>query len=246
MIHIITEPERRRWVLRPISEALAREIPGTTVGEKIDEEAEVNFFINYALYKPIPTHTIALFTHREHRGRWRKVFDDVATKVDWCFAMCEITANLLPSKKTSILPTYPMSPAFHKTLIIGVVGRKTPSGRKRFQWGQDIQVLDGVEVRSPHKLPYDDMPAFYDSIDYLVVLSDNEGGPLPVVEALSRGKPVIAPNVGYCWEYPVIRYSTKRELLDIIQRLVIPKDGWKQSARIVLNTIQRLKSSKDG
>src|SRR5690606_27066137 len=48
---------------------------------------------------------------------------------------------------------------------------------------------------------------FYDSIDYLVVTSLEEGGPIPVIEAISRGVPVIAPDVGWCWEFPVIRYE---------------------------------------
>lgn len=237
-IQIVTEPERRRWVLRPISEALAKELPGATVGERADPDADVNFFINYVLYRSVPTYTMALFTHREREGRWMGVFDSVALKVDWCFAMCKITASLLPLEKTTILPMYPVDRAYYKTLVIGVVGRGYATGRKRMHWVEDLQAIEGVEIKRPKKIPAKDMPAFYDSIDYLVVLSDNEGGPLPVVEAMARGKPVIAPNVGFCWEYPVLRYETKEELLAIVRRLVIPRDGWEQSAQMVLEVFQ--------
>jgi hypothetical protein len=84
------------------------------------------------------------------------------------------------------------------------------------------------------------MPSFYDGIDYLVVLADNEGGPQSVLEALARGKPVIAPNVGYCWEYPVLRYITKDKLLDIVWGLILPRGGWKHSAQVILRTLGRL------
>lgn len=243
-VHIITEPERRRWVLRPIAEALAKELPDVTIGERADPTADANFFINYALYRSVPTYTMALFTHREREGRWGGFFDSAACKVDWCFAMCKITAALLPPEKTTILPTYPVDQAFYKTLILGVVGREKSSGRKRMHWMSDLQAVEGVDVKHPSRIPSKDMPAFYASIDYLVILADNEGGPLPVVEALARGKPVIAPNVGYCWEYPVLRYETKEELLAIIRRLVIPRDGWKRSAQIVLDVLRQLRGSK--
>jgi len=56
---------------------------------------------------------------------------------------------------------------------------------------------------------------------------------MTVPEALARGCPVIAPDVGYCWEFPVLRYSTKEELLEIVRGLVIPRDGWRQTAQHV-------------
>lgn len=52
-----------------------------------------------------------------------------------------------------------------------------------------------------------DRKAFYASIDYLVVTSVEEGGPMTVPEAIAHGVPVIAPDVGWAWEFPVIRYA---------------------------------------
>ena len=239
-IHIVTETETQSWILRPWSETLARELPNARVGCTPNPDADANFFINYALYQPVSTLALAMFTHRERDSRG-EVFDRVAREVDWCFAQSQNTASILPPGKTSVLPTGLTNVAFYKApLVLGVVGRDYPSGRKRMSWVKDLRAIKGVEVRRPHSIPSVDMPAFYDGLDYLVVLADNEGGPQPVLEALARCKPIIAPNVGYCWEYPVLRYSTKEELLNIIQRLVLSQDIWKRAAQTVLEVLRRL------
>lgn len=241
-IHIVTEKKSQRWILRPWSEALARELPNASIGTNIDPSARAHLFINYALYKPVQGVTAAVFTHRERQGPLRNLFDNVAQQVDWCFAQCNITASLLPVGKTTILPTA-SDPMFYKDppLVLGVVGRRYKSGRKRMEWLGDLRQVKGVEVRVTNgKFPLSKMPAFYDDLDYLVVLADNEGGPQPVLEALARGKPVIAPNVGYCWEYPVLRYTTKNDLLGLVQKLVLPRDGWKMSAQVIRSVLGRL------
>ena len=247
-IHIVTETESQRWVLRPLAEALAAAIPGASVSTKVDPAADVNFFVNYALLRPVPTITAALFTHREEGGLG-KLFDDIARRVDWCFAMCARTAVLLPRGKTTILPLFP-DRQFYKAprLVLGVVGREYKSGRKRLHLVADLETIKGVKVVvSGGALSWEEMPSFYDSIDYLVVISDNEGGPIPVLEAIARGKPIIAPNVGFCWGYPVLRYSTKEDLLRLIQRLVLPRpsEGWKESARIIQEALNRLGECHD-
>jgi len=238
---VVKEPEKRRWILRPWAEALAQALPDAVIGLNPDPNAVANLFINYAGYSPVPTLTMGMFTHRnpDRRG---EIFDRVAHEVDWCFAQSKLTASLLPPEKTSVLPTGPSNAFFRRPLVLGVVGKEKKSGRKRMHWIEDLRTVKGVEVRrAAGSIPDVDMPSFYDSIDYLVVLGSNEGGPQPVLEALARCKPVIAPNVGYCWEYPVLRYSTKEELLNIIRGLVTPQDVWKRAARIIHEVIGRLK-----
>lgn len=241
-IRIVTERESQRWILRRWSEALVTELPDASVGTTIDPHAAAHLFINYALYQPVLGLSAAVFTHRERQGRLASLFDKAAQQVDWCFAQCRITAALLPSDKTTILPIFPAS-RFYKqpALVLGVVARSYKSGRKRMPWIRDLRALKGVEVRlAEGKTPLEEMPAFYDSIDYLVILADNEGGPEPVLEALARGKPVIAPNVGYCWEYPVLRYVSLEDLLGLVQKLILPRDGWKQAAKVVVGTLEGL------
>jgi len=198
-------------------------------------------FVNYALYEPVKTITTAMFTHRERSGPLAARFDEVAAMVDWCFAMNRHTLALLPEKKSSIMMVWP-DPRYHGgKLILGVCGRDYKSGRKRMEWVKDLRAIPGVKVRTTDgRIPAVNMPYYYADLDYLVVIADNEGGPKPVVEALAMGCPVIAPDVGYAWEFPVLRYETKEELLNIVRGLIIPHDGWKRTAQHVAEVHRRL------
>lgn len=241
-VHFVTETEAQRWILRPMAERLASEIPGATLGTSVNPTATANVFFNYALYKPVDTITAGFFTHRERDGELGRRFNRIAARIDWCFAQSQRTALLLPAPKTSIIPTFPLSAAFYKrTLVLGIVGRGYSSGRKRMDWLADIRAIEGVTALvTGGKLKAAEMPGFYRKMDYLLVLSDNEGGPQPVLEAIATCKPVIAPNVGYCWEYPCIRYSTKADLLEILSKLVLPRDGWRRSAAHIWHILKRL------
>ena len=233
VINFVTEPGR--WVLRPICEEFARYLPAT-ISTKPDTQAKVNVFVNYALYQSINTKTVGFFTHREKDSN---SFDQIAQECDWCVAMCNRTAGYLPKKKTSIIQVWPNSKYIKDKIVFGVVGRQYSSGRKRFWMAEPLKEIEGIEVRFTNgEIPEEKMTDFYREIDYLLVLSNNEGGPVPVVEALGMGVPVIAPNVGFCWSFPVLRYETQKDLISVIKRLRIPKDGWQQSA-LQLETICR-------
>lgn len=230
-ICLVTETEKQRWILRYWAEELQKRIDGSAVATKADSGADVNVFINYALYQDVPTKTIGVFTHREFKGPLKARFDKVARRVDWCVAQCEITASHLPKARTSVLRFYPIEQFYKDNLVLGVVGRSYKSGRKRLHWLGRLEQIPGIKIKRPRKkLPEAEMPAFYDGLDYLVVLSENEGGPMPVLEAMARGKPVIAPNVGWCWEFPGLCYRDLDELVKIVEGLVIPRNGWDKTA----------------
>jgi len=240
-LNIVTEKESQRWSLLYDAENLAEWIPGAVVAGKPDPAADVNMFVNYALYEPVDTIMTAMFTHLEHEGSLVDTFLDVAEIVDWCFAMCQKTLWQLPSEKSSILTVWPSSQFYRSHLNIGVCGRDYKSGRKRMEWVDELRAVPGVLVITTEGgIPWAEMPDYYDGLDYLVVISENEVGPKPVVEALARGVPVIAPDVGYCWDFPVLRYRTKNELLDIVRRLVVPRDAWAATARHVIETHRKL------
>lgn len=240
-LNIVTETEAQRWSLRYDADNLAAWTPGAVVSETPDPEADVNMFVNYALYEPVDTITTAMFTHLEKEGALVERFFGVAEEVDWCFAMCQNTLRHLSQWKASIMMVWPCPQYYRDTLTIGVCGRDYKSGRKRMHWVDELRAIPGVVVETTDgRVAREDMPAYYDNLDYLVVISDNEGGPKPVAEAIARGVPVIAPNVGYSWEFPVLRYETKEQLLDIVRRLVIPRDAWAGTAAHVTEVHERL------
>jgi len=242
-LNIVTETENQCWSLRRDAENLATYTKGAVINTVPDPNADINMFINYALYEPVDTITTAMFTHQEFEDPLKSRFDSVAEKVDWCFAMCPNTLSYLPQWKSSIMWVWP-SPQFYREepLVLGISGRGYKSGRKRMHWEDEIASIPGITVKTTGgKLRWEEMPSYYDSLDYLVVVSENEGGPKPVVEALARGVPVIAPDVGYSWEFPVIRYDgTKSGLLSLLSSLVIPKNGWEHTAKHVYKVHERL------
>ncbi len=218
---------RDGWVLQRIAESWR--IPDSKVSDVPDPEADVNLWVNYALFKTVGKFKktrcdIGYFTHYEKSGPLGPLFCQVAKSMDHCIAMCEQTARFLPYDKTTVVHSSPHRQFLKKRIVLGVVGREYP--RKQTKLIPGLRKIPGIEIRcTDGKLPFDQLPDFYRSIDYLLVLSELEGGPLPVLEALAMGKPVIAPDVGWCWDYPVIRYSDTEMLTGILKRLIVPGDG---------------------
>ena len=246
MIHFVTEVEQNNWIVRRIALELASRIPYSTYSTESDLKAQVNLFFPYYAYffhygqVKCPTPAISFFTHREEESG--TVFDEVAERSTWCIAMCDKTAALLPPNKTTIIKMYPDKQFYKEKIVIGVVGKSCPSGRKRLELLQEVQQIPGVEVRyTGGALLFNQMPQFYKEIDYLLVTSNNEGGPMPVMEALAMGKPVIAPNVGFAWDFPVIKYDgTKEDLIRVVSGLVIDPNGWDKSAKELMEVIQKV------
>lgn len=242
-IRIVTETEAQRWVLRPIAENLARLTPDTTVGTEPDPHAEINLFINYALWEEVDTIRTALFTHKEG-GKLGELWERVDAETDWRFVMSHQALALVTGPQASVMRVWP-TPEFglDRAYRLGVCGREYPSGRKRFGVIERLAIIPNIEVMvTGGRIPIEHMPAWYDSIDALLVLSDNEGGPLPVIEAFARHKPVIAPDVGFCWEWPVLRYRNDNELELIVRGLVRAKDlgNWERTAMHVDSVHWRL------
>jgi glycosyltransferase involved in cell wall biosynthesis len=132
-----------------------------------------------------------------------------------------------------------------RPIVFGVIGRTYNDGRKgealvaRAVADGFLFVACGVGVgrarraraltrgQWPCSTPYTiaTRDAFYSAIDYLVVTSTVEGGPVPLLEAIARGVPVIAPpTVGWCGEFPTIPYDVGSydSLRSVLYRLTNP------------------------
>jgi glycosyltransferase involved in cell wall biosynthesis len=77
----------------------------------------------------------------------------------------------------------------------------------------------------PRHVPEGRMQDFYRAMDYILVPSLYEGGPMCVPEALACGIPVIAPDVGWVNSFPYIPYpkGDTDALRSLLQSLTRPK-----------------------
>ena len=226
------------WILERMAHNFAQYVPGAVVSHKADPTA-CNVYFPYYLYEPTQR-DICLFTHKERTDRdgnaalkagW---FDNAARATDHCWAMSEATAALLPSEKTTVIKPPPDPMFMGRTLTLGFSGIPQPFGRKNFEWIDELQKIPGVMCRwTMGKLEQKAMPDFYTGIDYLVILSNNEGGPMPVVEALASGTPVIAPNVGWAWDYPVIHYYDLHDLIETVRKMTFPTSLWTTAGQVL-------------
>ena len=212
------------WVLQKIAEAW--KLPYSTCSASPDKDADVNIWVNYAMFHAVgkmksTNCDIGWFTHREFESPLTTVFDEVAQKMDWCIAMCEATAHWLPSDRTTVIHSAPSAMYPRRDLVLGVVGRDYP--RKRNRLIVDVERIEGITVRyTGGRLSDANMLSFYGAVDYVLVLSENEGGPMCVPEAMVMGKPVIAPDVGWCWNYPCVRYTDAEGLMRVVRGLIPP------------------------
>jgi len=182
------------------------------------------------LCKPWPrVPVLALFTHREEQPPGNdkaKLFDQVAGRVDLRVAMCRLYAGQLGQYGPTIQPPLPVererfTPSPRPSpggrggkMVCGFSGYTYRNHRK----GEDLvkavlacKAGQGVEWRASgrgwpvptKRYNWRDMPAFYQGLDVLVCTSRVEGGPMPVLEALSCGVSVVVPRgVGILDELP--------------------------------------------
>jgi len=132
-----------------------------------------------------------------------------------------------------------------KRKVIGIVGVPQPNGRKRenlildlawkydlspFQfvfvgtfWDRVIDELKAVGVNAEAIALNDDgLQMFYQQIDALLVTGYAEGGPLPLLEALAVGVPVLSPKFGYAADLLDSHYDTVQDLWDMLSDLAQP------------------------
>jgi len=212
------------WVLQQIAEAW--QLPHSVCSVHPDYDADVNIWVNYAMFDTVghmqkTNCDIGWFTHRERDNPLASLFDCVAMEMDHCIAMCNRTADQLPPDRTTVIRSAPSSLYPRRNIVLGIAGREYP--RKRTHLVDAVKNIPGITGRhTMGKLNPTDLPQFYESVDYVLVLSSNEGGPMCVPEAMAMGKPVIAPDVGWCWDYPVVRYTDEADLLRVVRSLIPP------------------------
>jgi len=218
----------KHWVLRRIAEGWQRHWSDCSIGPGIDKNADVNLYLPYDQFRgKTATYDVVYFTHYRSSPAWQKMFDVAARDADLCIAMSKKTAEQLPAEKTHVIgPGIDPQFCVPGPVVFGVVGRQAEANRKRLDIIERLFSIPNAQIIfSGGGLRFKEMPAFYSDADYVLVLSTNEGGPMCVVEAIAGNKPVIAPDVGWAWDWPVIHYKTIDELESIVKKLANANAG---------------------
>jgi glycosyltransferase involved in cell wall biosynthesis len=236
-MHVNFVTESQSWALRPwaIAWAVFLEKEGftTSINTKGDGSSDVNVYVDYTFFRKKTGCDIAIYTHREKDEEfWSyECFESSKKKVDWCFAQNSYTKELLPPEKTSMI-SVPLRAGFRRPLRIGFVGREYETGRKRVDMIHKLRDrlkqsgTDGFEfLFSGQDRDVSGMIEFYEDVDYILITSEAEGGPLCFAEALSMGVPVIAPEgVGWSGNYTCITFSDYDDLVDVMRGLRYPSN----------------------
>ena len=209
------------WILMRMAEEIAKRVRGVTINStgyppRGPGPEEITYFAPMKDIRHMPGVRglkVGLFTHGEERSL---LFID---QFDACVTMNRAMALFLEEHGArNVVTIRPGTEPPKRPMVFGVCGRVYGKGRKGaflvehavgagFTFRACSRPQTKAAAPCPITHPIEDRSKFYETIDYLVVTSLDEGGPMPVLEAVAHGVPVIAPDVGFCWEFPVIRYG---------------------------------------
>lgn len=254
MISLNIVTESKEWILsRSARELLQLEGFQVTINFPTGD-SDIDYFIPYLLFKG-RTHknkSVGLFTHletaldKDSKTKANK-FHAFKKEMDLCISISKKTREAL-GQAFSGSPVIKLGTDLSKTPIFGVVGRVQRSGRKNEKFIESLANRGFRIVAWGEGWPceivsrnYSDISKFYRAIDYLIIPSSIEGGPVPLLESLAMGTPVIAPDVGWAWEFPVIKYERDnfQSLLSVMQGLTqIPTwESWREEHRRVFSEL---------
>ncbi|EAR07917.1 glycosyltransferase [Reinekea blandensis] len=219
-LRIVTE--KPGWIMHRKGLEIAKRLSDSRINEDFPD-ANIHYYINYGYFNKRPKHglVVANFTHFDeslHADKWVAV----AKEVDHCVAVSEEAANNLrrfniPDEKISVIKVG-ADVSFKPKMTVGIVGRVYNGGRKGEHLVKaltnDPDVMQGLKIVANNDswgVPvwkFEDMSDFYRAVDFLLVPSLIEGGPVPFMEALATGTLAIAPPIGVIPEFPHIEYKT--------------------------------------
>ena len=141
-INIVTEPVEKKWILRIMSERWAQYLKNCTVSSLVpDNNADINFYVNWDIYVKSTNIDVGWFTHCEPGYKNKKRFEQKANEMDFCICPSVNTFNLLPKEKSHILK-HGVGEEYknqNDKIVFGIVAREYKSGRKQ------VQIIDELK-----------------------------------------------------------------------------------------------------
>lgn len=210
----------RGWIIEKLARKITDSLDYVDCGFAPPTGTKIIYRMPYMTFaKREASIEIAYFTHIEEDPIKAARFWSVARSVDHCTSQSKRYASILAESGIKCITI--TSPGvdldkYTPKVRIGIVGRTYPSGRKGESLVKQMMDIPGIEWyftgagwpgRSV-QLTDDQMPLFYNSMDYILISSLNEGGPMCVIEALACGRQVIAPDIGWVNEFPHIQFRT--------------------------------------
>ena len=228
----------RGWILEKIAQAIQDQGPRgweIRIVTEATDWPDLHYFIPYSKQPARkPTLSACFFTHRESVEPARSNFLQQAETTDYCVTMSSKYTHLLNDhgiENVHTIETGVDLDRFDIRLQIGVVGRTYHTGRKGEDLIDKCLDLDNIEFLftgsgwlgpSVH-LSDSELPEFFNKLDYLLIPSRIEGGPVPLMEALASGREVIAPSdVGFVNQFPHIPFEngSADSLREVLRGLV--------------------------
>lgn len=204
-----------------------------------------NEFYDKFINNKIVTATVCdhLYLNEEEYFRTREILKYVKSYFVTSKKLNEIYENINKEKKYGVINDFVDLNLFKSNVrkasinknkfIIGWVGNSNftgPNGEKDLKGVNNIlkpaikQLINegyNVELKladSAEKVvPNDDMPSFYNNIDIYVCTSSSEGTPMPVLEAMASGVPIISTDVGIVQE----AFGKEQKMFILHERTII-------------------------
>mgnify|MGYP002883517488 FL=1 len=223
-INIVTV--RSGWILAKIAERLCstnQEVFQLNYSPKDDVDA--NFYIDMqnCFTRKSSTLDIGFFTHLHENSA--TYITQQYLLADYIVHMCtryyDVFKDFYPEDRMSVLYPVEIGSNFNlKKPTIGIFQRGQYEGKgfffmdrmsnydimNRFRflfvgsnWDKVVNLFieKGIEVEYQTSEEYSEYPSLYEKIDYLLIPSLWEGGPMSVVEAYAMGIPIISSDVGW-------------------------------------------------
>lgn len=197
-------------IITRLATALQKET-GWTISKPPRDSADLNYFMLYISIGQQSTYTktktAAWFTHLElNRPNKQDWWNTAAARVDLRLTSARQYGPMLEVfGETALVNHPPIDEQFISKPVIGVSGYVHPGGRKGerlLKWLIGSGEFDDCKFIASGKgwpiatsgYEWHKMPEFYQAIDVFLCTSSIEGIPMPPLEALAMGKPIVIPR----------------------------------------------------